>query len=73
MVEVLALTPEIRAARAAWLRARFADARADASRLAACAARRHLFTVEREQAGWEELLADIQAEARLRRRAMEAD
>ena len=32
---------------------------------AACAARRPLFTSEREQAGWDELLADIQASAAL--------
>jgi len=29
--------------------------------VAACAARRHLFMPEREQAGWGELLEDIQA------------
>ena len=29
--------------------------------VAACAARRHLFTPQQEHAGWEKLLADIQA------------
>ena len=47
------------------LRERLLSAESDheyyAELVAACAARRHLFTPEQEQAGWEKLLEDIQA------------
>lgn len=47
------------------LRERLVRAESDsgyyAELVAACAARRHLFTPEQEQAGWEKLLEDIQA------------